>query len=691
MSPSSVTGATATCPRVFSPPEPSAGVGLALVPLRRLILIGLCWWAACCLPAGAALRLTLDDLSGPGFAARGIVLDWAEKGGKTHLSLASLRVGGVERGPLTLSCADARVVALRLECAAGQVERAAAQPVPVAFGLDFANGDFRVMLAPEAGEEWRLTGNWRQGETTLELAHAALERMAPWVPAMAAWQPKGRASGQLVLGRGKAGQRVALRLAVTGFSLGNQAGTVAMDKVSARIEGSAEQVADGSRQWQLALDWLGGEGYFAPMYLASGGVKLAMSGAWRDQRIQVGQGRLELAGVGGLDFSGEMGNDGSIPEARFSARGLNLAKLGELLLAPWLEQARLPKLRLGGGLDLAGNWHQGRLTALDVNLKGGMLDEPEDRFALSGLEVRLPWRLDAADTGEISFSGGRFQKLPIGAATLSIAMNGLDFQLGRTQIPILDGSLVLDQGRALRRNGAWQWEMAASIYPISMEQLTRSLGLPLMAGHLSANIPRIHSEGAGIVMDGMLVIQVFDGYLAVQGLSLTDPFGRAPVLRASKVDIRHLDLGQLTRTFSFGDITGFLDGDIEGLELVHWQPQRFNARFMSSPGDYPRRISQRAVQNISSLGGAGAGAAIQRSFLSMLESFGYKRIGLSCRLANGVCRMGGVAPAPQGYVLVEGGGIPALSVIGYNPAVDWDELLDRLKAAIAKNVRPVIR
>jgi hypothetical protein len=40
---------------------------------------------------------------------------------------------------------------------------------------------------------------------------------------------------------------------------------------------------------------------------------------------------------------------------------------------------------------------------------------------------------------------------------------------------------------------------------------------------------------------------------------------------------------------------------------------------------------------------------------------------------------------------VEGGSIPSLTVIGYNPTVDWNELVSRLKEAVANNARPVVR
>ena len=43
----------------------------------------------------------------------------------------------------------------------------------------------------------------------------------------------------------------------------------------------------------------------------------------------------------------------------------------------------------------------------------------------------------------------------------------------------------------------------------------------------------------------------------------------------------------------------------------------------------------------------------------------------------------------KGYVLVKGSGIPAITITGYNPEVDWPELLKRLERAIESG-NPVI-
>jgi hypothetical protein len=266
------------------------------------------------------------------------------------------------------------------------------------------------------------------------------------------------------------------------------------------------------------------------------------------------------------------------------------------------------------------------------------------------------------------------------------------------EAPLLDGKLTLENFSAIRQGQAqaslpgWRWQFSGDLSPISMEQLTRALGIQPMRGTLSGKIPRVTFDGSAIEVQGALLLNVFDGTVLVWNLKALEPFGSAPSLMAD-VDMRNLDLDLLTGAFSFGNMEGRIDVAVHDLELFDLKPVKFDARLVSSPGDYSRRISQRAVQSISSLGGVGAAAAIQRSFLRVFDEFGYSQIGWSCTLRNGVCDMGGIEsePMPHGYLIVKGGGIPAITVIGYNRRVDWRELVSRLQRITDANARPVLQ
>lgn len=224
-----------------------------------------------------------------------------------------------------------------------------------------------------------------------------------------------------------------------------------------------------------------------------------------------------------------------------------------------------------------------------------------------------------------------------------------------------------------------------------MRALTRALGWPPFPGSVSGSIPRMrYSEGA-VTVDGALSARVFDGTVTVEKLRLSEPLGVLPELQAN-VSLRRLDLAALTSAFSFGNIEGRLDGDISDLRMLGFSPVRFKARLYSSPGDKSRhRISQQAIENISDLGGAGAGAVLSRGMLRFFESFAYDVIGWSCVLEDEVCRMDGVAPVPgTGYYIVRGKGLPRINVIGFSRRVSWPLLVEKLREVSAGNM-PEIR
>jgi hypothetical protein len=111
-------------------------------------------------------------------------------------------------------------------------------------------------------------------------------------------------------------------------------------------------------------------------------------------------------------------------------------------------------------------------------------------------------------------------------------------------------------------------------------------------------------------------------------------------------------------------------------------PEAFDAFLFTPPDDRSRRrISQRAITNLSSIGGGSGGgvaAVLQGGLLRFFDDFGYDRLGLSCRLANDVCIMGGVEPAPGGYYIVKGRGLPRIDVIGSQARVAWTTLVRQL-------------
>jgi hypothetical protein len=320
-----------------------------------------------------------------------------------------------------------------------------------------------------------------------------------------------------------------------------------------------------------------------------------------------------------------------------------------------------------------------------IDLDGVALADRQNRFAFTDLRGRLAWPGEAAGPGSPSYlawAGGSLYGLALGPASAAFSAGPGHFRLlEATRFPVLDGALRLSRLEITGTSGEdASAAIEAKLEPVSLQRLSAALGWPPFAGELSGTLPLLRYENGEAIVGGTLAASVFDGDITIDNLKLIEPLGHLPRLFAD-ARIRNLDLETLTRAFSFGRITGRLDGDVEGLQMVAWSPAAFDARLYSSPGSKDRRrISQRAVENISSIGGSGAAAALSGTFLRFFEDFAYREIGIRCRLEQGVCHMGGVGPAESGYYIVQGRGLPRIDVVGYAEEVDWPRLVAQLKS-----------
>ncbi|HSO05955.1 MAG TPA: hypothetical protein VLW45_01855, partial [Pelomicrobium sp.] len=538
--------------------------------------------------------------------------------------------------------------------------------------------------------ELRFSANDAGAEVELQVERGQIERVRDWLPAGGPRPGAGTVTGTVTYRSGASDiVRLQAGLAVEGLGFTDASGLHAGEGIRARLEAGARGAGD-RWEWEIAVDWSEGAVFWDPVYVP-GGVKVAASGRYGDRQLAVSSLQASLPGAVSVTGTGRWdAAAGRLAVLELAARAPDLADAFAQWAAPLLTGSRWAEVKVAGAAQAEVSLAEGELRAADLAFERVMLDDPGAAMALNDASGRLRWRAGQREAGEIAWTGGSVYGVPIGAARVPLDIQPDGLRIARAEVPVLDGTLALSDARVTRSADGWSWDVAGGLSAVSMELLSARLGWPEMRGSLSAVVPRVSYRERLLDVDGALLFRVFDGTAVARDLRLEDPLGRAPRLTA-QIEMRELDLDLLTRAFSFGSMEGRIDVDVRGLELVNWAPVAFDARIASSPGDYPRTISQRAVENISALGGAGAAAAIQRTFLRFFEKFRYRRLGLSCQLRDGVCRMDGVAPAPQGYVIVEGGGLPAITVIGYNRAVGWNELIGRLQRITQTNVTPVIQ
>ena len=622
-----------------------------------------------CSTAGAAdLSLKIADITAPDFSARDLMLILPENG-SADLHIGELRIQQRDLRKLRLRCRRFTLSTAGLRCHHGTLDQVPGMVLEFSHSFD--------------------TGNW---QISAQLHGLESKNLASFLPADLPQLTQGALSGTLHVSGNASGANALnadMQLAEIGFS--DASGLHAAENLHGIIRLNATRKA-ASWNWQTEMAWQSGELFWQPLYLGGGGRSLSASGSHDGTNFRVEQATVDLPEVGRVQLAALWdGRQDRLLDATVRGENIALGKLFADYVRPFLDKGALAESSLYGHADMDWQYRDGATQSLRLALRDAGIADAEQRFALLGVNSEIDWQANAPRTADIAFAGGALLGAPLGSGRWTVQMRGTEFGVAQAALPVLDGKLELSDFRLHRKDAAWHWQFTTSLSQVSMEQLSRAAGWPKMHGMLAGHVPKVSYDGNEINMDGTLLFSVFDGTVVASRLKLADPFGRAPHL-SGNLSMRELDLDLLTRTFSFGNMQGRIDVDVNNLELQNWRPARFDARIASSAGNYPKKISQRAVQNISALGGAGAAAAIQRSYLRFFENFGYDRIGWSCRLNNGVCAMGGVDNGNGGtYAIIKGGGIPAITVMGYNRAVSWDELITRLKRVTQGNMQAVVK
>ncbi len=567
--------------------------------------------------------------------------------------------------------------------------RAAAQRLELELSrLHIAAGELRAALQ-SAPEGWTLN---LEGEG-LELA-ALYRQLATDLPMALDAAPSGKVDLAATLsGVDGSPARLQWRAGFHAAAFAGGSGEYLGDALSGIWQGSLASAAQG---WagDTALTLRQGEVLTPYGYIGVGEQPLSIKA-----RLLFDQQQLQLADIqydhpGTLAFTASatlLRQQGWLPgRLQLQTRPFAPQRLYEAYFLPILAESILANLAWAGEAGLALSYQHDGEASLVLKLDKLHLEETTEgsepstrqrrRFALHGVNGTLNWTGgQPAVRSILSWEGGHLMEgITLGETHLELQLHEKNITLlNPASIPVLDGSLVVSVFD-LTLDGEPHFSFGGALTPISMEALSQALGWLPLSGKLSGGIPKATCQNGLLVLEGAILANLFEGQTIIRDLRIEDLFGVWPTLSAN-LELKDLDLEALTRTFSFGKITGKLEGRIDNLYLENWQPVSFDARFATPEQDNSRhRISQRAIDNISNLGGSGMSGVLSRSFLGLFETFSYARLGVSCRLENGVCEMEGVEAAAQGSYLVKGSGLPRIDIVGYNRRVDWALLIGKL-------------
>ena len=583
----------------------------------------------------------------------------------------------------TLTCPRASTTATGFACTSAELRLSGVDgelgPVPLSLGLD------------RVGAEWRLGLRAVGLDPRLIWLFAAKHGSLPALEVSA-----GAVSLSLQLAAGSQAPSAQLDAELAGFDFSDAAGLRAGEGLGAQLAWRLSQIG---QHWksraELRVD--AGQLYVDPVYVDAGATALTLSARADAHPPSAGLRLTELRfsqdSVAAVEGQLDIDAGGELQMLALRLSPAPLAGLYRNYLQPFTIGTIFDALQVNGEADAQLHWEPsaGR-RRLQLNVRDVGIADAAERFRIGGIHGHLDWAPSGGlEPTRLSWESGQIYRIDFGAGNLMGRFSGRRFDLDAPlSVPLLGGAVQLDTLEvAAIGTPDLAWTFRGAVQPMSLQALTRSLAWPPFGGTLAGDIPLVSYARGTVTVNGSLDVAVFDGAVRIRNLSIADPFGVIPVLRAD-VDIHDLSLDALTSAFSFGKIQGRLQGRVHGLALKDWKPTTFDAQLLTPPGDDSRhRISQRAVENLASLGGAGA--VLSSTFLRFFEEFSYRRLGISCRLSGGVCEMDGVAPAESGYYIVEGGGLPPrIDVLGFNRRVDWNVLLGRLQQINAAE-GPVIR
>jgi hypothetical protein len=352
-------------------------------------------------------------------------------------------------------------------------------------------------------------------------------------------------------------------------------------------------------------------------------------------------------------------------EGRFASRGNGFSLSGiEVDLPVWLKSAKpaLPSQPKKETLERQiFNDEEG-----DDGLRGTVGIQEINAFILNGQSLKLSLRVEP---NRLSVDEPTLLRIPGGVVEVG---------------PILCENVISPKRRI---------KTSLLFEEIDPDPLISGL-LPMpVRGSITGHLDTVLIEGDILESSGQIRARVFGGEVLMSDLAVSGLFSSFPLYRMN-VDIRNLNLSELTKGTSFGEIEGVLQGHVHQLEIAHAQPQKFDLLLETvKTKGVDQKISIQAVDNIARIGGGGSPfMGLTGAFIAVFEKLPYSKIGIRASLVNDIFRIRGSDWEGGHDNLVKSGGFPKVNVVNHDSGkpIPFKKMVNRIKGVLASKSGPVI-
>jgi len=344
------------------------------------------------------------------------------------------------------------------------------------------------------------------------------------------------------------------------------------------------------------------------------------------------------------------------------------------------------------------NHVEGRLRLEGVQLAG-----TEGFVEVRGLDLDLPLDLTwvppvgsggSAATGS-PFHGeprtGRlqFDRLSVGGLDVpptqtALKIRGDSFEFEEiVTVPVLGGRVALERVRfADLLSARRRMDGGVQLVGLRLEKAAAAFGLPPLTGEMNGVFPQFLLTPDSFHVEGGGEMSLFGGTLKVGDISGVDILSRYPQMTFS-AEFRDIDLGQVTRTFNFGEMTGILQGWVRDCELFRGVPVGFEGQVETVKRDgVGRTVNVKAVNNLAILGTGGGVGALGRGLTRFIRKFTYDAFGIHMTLADDAFLLRGLQQS-RGREMFLTRRLPfPIEIVNGEPGtpISFSEMLERLRS-----------
>jgi len=328
------------------------------------------------------------------------------------------------------------------------------------------------------------------------------------------------------------------------------------------------------------------------------------------------------------------------------------------------------------------------------DLKGRILGSEIDfnildsAFSFQKGSLDLPFHLSSPDmdpgkrlfpeSGFIQVENLKGRRLYLNKLRFPVRAGTNQFEIpDKITVPLRGGQVSVNSFKLSNPLGDLKMDTAVSLKDLDLGQLFTGHGI---TGRLNGDLGPIRINKGKTEIEGILKADVFEGSVEGKNLGIVQPFSPERSIQGDFF-FTHLNLESITRRFSFGKITGFVQGQVTELAVRNNLPEHFHllVKTQEIPG-VSKSIHIKAIENIGLLG-TGWGDFLRQGINRWISVYAYREIGLSSSLHEDRFNLRGTIIEGGIEYLMRKPGLFGIDIINKNPdnEILFSDILERIR------------